>query len=348
MILACDVGGTKTNLALLQVSGAGLEIVRLQTFPSREHASLDAILAAFTGGAALALEAAGFGVAGPVIGGRVTTTNLPWRVEGRHLADRLGLASVALLNDVEAYAWAVDLLPERDLLTLQPGAPARGNLGVVAAGTGFGASALVRSARDPASLASEAGHADFAAKDEREARLLAFLRARYGRACVEDVLSGPGLVNLYQFVRQSDGGEEPEWLAAALREGGGPAAITRGAIEGRSESCSRAVDLFLGLYGAEAGNWALRTLATGGMFIGGGIAARLFEASSGASEAWRQRAARLFLDAFLDKGRMRALLEAVPVRVILDDRAPLIGTAHCARTFASRGVPAAATPAEPR
>jgi len=330
VILACDVGGTKTNVALLESRGGALEIVRLETFQSREHDSLEEILAAFIGSGTLPLEAAGFGVAGPVIGGRAIITNLPWQIEALQLADRFRLPTVALLNDVEALAWAVDSLPDAEILTLQPGLSVVGNVAVVAAGTGLGVSALVRSAGITVSLASEGGHADFAARSNLEVDLLTFLRSRHGHVSVERVLSGPGLVSIHEFLRGSEGGDEPEWLVSGLRSGHPAAAIVRAAMNGSSQACARAVDLFLGIYGAEAGNWALRTLATGGVFLGGGIAAKLLVASSGASEAWRRRAIDLFLLGFLEKGRFRPMLERVPVRVILNDSAPLIGAARCA------------------
>ena len=332
MILACDVGGTKTNVALLQSNGAALEIVRFESYQSREHASLDEIIDAFFGAGAIPLEAAGFGVAGPVIGGRATTTNLPWLIDARQLADRFGLPAVALLNDVEAHAWAVDRLTGTDLLTLQPGSSEVGNVAIVAAGTGFGVAALLRSAGTAVSLASEGGHADFAARSAIEADLLGFLRSRFGRVSVERVLSGPGLVHVYEFLRESEGSGEPEWLGADMAAGAAPAAISRAAVSGRSETCAHALDLFLELYGAEAGNWALRTMATGGVYLGGGIAAKLLGASSGASDAWRQRATALFLKGFVEKGRFRPMLEAMPVRVIVNENAPLIGAARCAVT----------------
>ena len=330
MILACDVGGTKTNVALLEPAGSSLTIARFESFRSRDHATLDDILVAFAGGHALSLDAAGFGVAGPVIGGRAVTTNLPWEIDARRLAERLGLPAASLLNDVEAHAWSVDRLAPTALLTLQEGAPADGTVAVIAAGTGIGFSALVGSGTSRVSMASEGGHADFAARSPLEGGLLAFLRDRHGQVSVERVLSGPGLVNVYEFLREAGGGEEPPWLSAALREGDPAAAISAAAMGGRSETCSRAVDLFLEAYGAEAGNWALRTLAVGGLHVGGGIARKLLGPAAGASEAWRARARETFLRGFHDKERMRSLLESVPVRVILDERAPLIGAARFA------------------
>jgi glucokinase len=274
-------------------------------------------------------------VAGPVIAGRAVTTNLPWRIDaGRidagRLAACLGLPSTVLLNDVEAHAWAVDRLAEVDLLTLQPGKTGDGNVAVIAAGTGLGFSALARSGGTSVSIASEGGHADFAPRSALEAELLAFLRSRHGHVSVERVLSGPGLVDVYEFLREAGGGQDPEWLGVALRDSDAPASIALAAMNRSSDTCARAVALFLEAYGAEAGNWALRTLATGGVYLGGGIAAKLLGPSSVAGEAWRGRARALLLKGFLEKGRLRPLLETVPVRVILDERAPLIGAAHCA------------------
>lgn len=338
MILAGDVGGTKTNVALLESNGDALEIVRFETYQSREHASLYEIVDAFFGAGETPLEAAGFGVAGPVIGGRATTTNLPWHVDAGQLADRFGLPTAALINDVEAHAWAVDRLTEADLLTIQPGSSWAGNVAIVAAGTGFGVSALIRSAGTAVSLASEGGHADFAARSAIEADLLGYLRSRFGHVSVERVLSGPGLLHLYEFLREAEGAGEPEWLGAELAGGDAPAAISRAAVSGRNETSARALDLFLELYGAEAGNWALRTMATGGVYLGGGIAAKLLGPSGGASDAWRKRASELFLKGFLAKGRFRPMLEAMPVQVIVNENAPLIGAAHCAMTTrAARG-----------
>jgi glucokinase len=329
-ILACDVGGTKTSVALLVERGDALEIVLRETYRSREHGSLEEIVAAFVGPRSPRLLAAGFGVAGPVIGGRAAITNLPWRIEARALADQLDLPTVVLLNDVEAHAWAVERLGEAQVATLQAGNAASGNVAVVAAGTGLGLAALVRAGATTVSLASEGGHADFAPRTEVQDGLLRALRARFGQVSVERVVSGPGLVHVYEFLRDTGGGGEPAWLATALREGDAAAAIARAASDGRSATCAEAVMLFLEAYGAEAGNWALRTLATGGVYLGGGIAAKLLGLAVGATTAWLDRSRATFLKGFHGAGRLRPLLEVVPVRVMLDAEAPLIGAAHCA------------------
>jgi glucokinase len=335
MILACDVGGTKVNLALYDPSGGLLRRVRLESYPSREAPSLDALLDRFleATGAAGTIEAAGFGVAGPVHGGRARITNLPWEVDGARLAGRLGLAAVALLNDVEAVAWALEALGPGDVEWLQPGARGEGSAAVVAVGTGIGYSALVRQGRAAASLASEAGHADFAPRTEEEVALWRRLAARHGHVSVERVLSGHGLLEVERHLREARGEPEPAWLAAAVAAGGGPAAVSAAARQGRDPCCVAALELFLGALGAEAGSWALRTLATGGLYLGGGIPAKLL-APEPTDPGWRERAAGLVLAAFLDKGRFRPLLEQVPVGVILDDKAALTGAARRAEVEA--------------
>ncbi len=330
MILACDVGGTKTNVALLEKTGSAWRVLRLERYPSGEHASLSEIVLAFLGSGAPQLEAAGFGVAGPVMGNRVVTTNLPWTVEAADLAHLLGLPQVSLLNDVEVQAWSLPELGAHAQTTLQDGEGTAGNLAVISAGSGLGMSALLRGDGAVRSLASEGGHADFAPIDDVEIELLRFLTRRFGRVSSERILAGPGLVNVYEFLLSQNPGEEAAWLATALAEGNAPATIAAAALSGRSELAEHAVLLFLGVYGAEAGNWALRTMSTGGMWLGGGIARSLLYGPPGTSTAWQVRARDAFLSRFVAKGRLSPLLAAMPVYVIMTDEAPLIGAARFA------------------
>jgi glucokinase len=339
MILGCDVGGTKTNLALFEEAAGALRRVHLATYRSQEHASLDEILARFLAelGGDPAVSAAGFGVAGPVTGTTARVTNLPWVVDGVRLARQLGLPSVALLNDVEAFAWALPRLGPADLASLQARPPGGGTAAVIAAGTGVGYSALLQGPTGPVSLPSEAGHADFAPIDDLGAALWRWLRARLGggHVSVERVLSGAGLAAVHAFLLEHRGASPPAWRAEAAARGDDPAAISAAAVEGRDALCAEAVDLFLDVYGAEAGNWALRTLATGGLFLGGGIAAKLLFPEV-AREGWRAHAAARWLRAFHDKGRFRPLLESIPVAVILDDKAAVLGAASRALQTAGR------------
>jgi glucokinase len=265
------------------------------------------------------LTAASFGVAGPVRDGRVQATNLPWTIDGAEVARKLGLERVGLINDLEANAWGLETLAPADLLVLQAGADdARGNRALIAAGTGLGQAGLVFDGTRHLPFACEGGHSSFAPRDELEDGLLVFLRAKFGHVSWERVLSGPGLHNVYQFLRETQRGLEPDWLGEQIRAGDPAAAISQAATSGRSELAEMALSLFVDLYGSEAGNLALKTLSTGGIYLGGGIAPRI--------RTWLARPA--FLEAFLSKGRMRALLETVPVRLVLNDQTALLGAAR--------------------
>lgn len=344
MILGCDVGGTKTDLALLELAlpeqgGGAVEVVRRATYASREHAALVDIVADFVGERPPRLGAAGFGVAGPVMGGRARTTNLPWNVDAARLARAVGLPRVSLLNDVEAQAWALPQLAEADRVTLQPGELVAddppGTVAVIAAGTGLGYAALLRGEGAPRSLASEGGHADFSPGDDLEAGLLRALRVEFGRVSVERVVSGPGVHRIYRHLRHVEGVGADAGVDALLEPGDGggmdpSAAVAQAAMTGGSDVAERAVLRFLGAYGGEAGNWALRTLASGGLWLGGGVARKLLVGPAGTPDAWRERAREAFLARFLAKGRLAPWLARVPVHVVTSDLAPLLGAAHCA------------------
>lgn len=323
MILGVDVGGTKTHVGLFERKGAKLARVDLETFPSAEHASLESILDRFLDKRGARPDAAGVGVAGPVRDGVCRATNLPWIVDARALAIHLGVPSVSLLNDLEANANGIDDLEPPDFAVLHEGAPgAAGNRAVIAAGTGLGKAGVHWDGRVHRPFASEGGHVDWAPRNEIEIDLLRHLAGRFGHVSVERVLSGPGLVNIYAFLRDARHGREERGMAEAMHEKGEAAAISEAAIEGRSELAVRALGMFVSIYGAEAGNVALTYVATGGVYIGGGIAPKILP-------ALRTPA---FVEAFLDKGRFREVLEAVPVRVILNDKCALTGAARAAST----------------
>jgi glucokinase len=319
VILAGDVGATNTRLAWYAVSNGALVPGVTRTYPSREHASLDDVVAAFVGASPAVPRHACFGVAGPVRDGRVEAINLPWVVDAKLLAARLGLPEVLLVNDLEANAWGLAALPDADFAVLQSGRPApAGNAVVISAGTGLGQAGLVWDGRLHRPVASEAGHADWAPQDELQIGLWRFLTAEVGHVSVERVLSGPGLHNIYRFLRDGQGLVEPGWLAEALAHEAPAPVISCVALEGRAEIAVRALALFVAIYGAEAGNLGLRMLATAGVYVGGGIAPRILPALQG----------RTFLDAFAGKGRLRPFLEQIPVRVVLNDRAALLGAAR--------------------
>jgi glucokinase len=318
MILAGDIGGTNSRLALFDES---LRLTVEKIYPSRDYPGLAEVAKEFLSGTAAKAERACFGIAGPVRNGRCKTTNLPWTVDEEDLSAVLGIPRVKLLNDLEATAHGIPTLEPGELVTLNAGDPvSRGNQALIAAGTGLGEAGLYWDGSAHHPFGTEGGHASFAPRNEREIRLLRHLLTQFDTVSWERVVSGPALLSLYRFVRDEAGGEEPEWLEKEIREGNPAAVIARTALSGASPHCSEAVDLFVSLYGAEAGNLALKLMATGGLYVAGGVAPKILPRMTGP----------LFLEAFLDKGRMRPLMEAMPVRLILSDRAALQGAARFA------------------
>ncbi len=323
MILAGDIGGTKTILGLFERSGGGVALVREHTYASAAAPSLEAMIADFLGaGGAANVEAACFGVAGAVLGGKVKLTNLPWTASRDGVAAMLPGARVALVNDVQATAFGALKLPADKLHPLHEGTPPAepGNIAVIAAGTGLGEGFLFWDGARYRPAASEGGHADFAPRSETEIELYRFLAARHGRVSYERILSGRGLAALYEFERARGGKAPSPSLAARLAAGDPAAAVTDAALAREDECCVAALDRFCEIYGAEAGNVALKTLATSGVFIAGGIAPRILPVLIKSA----------FLQAFTAKGRFGEMLARVPVNVVLETRVALIGAAHLA------------------
>ena len=321
IVLAGDVGGTKTALALFDATERGLVPIRDATLPSREWPSLQAAIQQFLGGGPRPrIDAACFGVAGPVVDGRCVATNLPWIIDERELAASIPAPRVRLLNDLEVAAHGVLGLPDDELHTLQPGIHRRGHLVLIAAGTGLGEALIVQDGERRIVIASEGGHADFAPRDDLEEHLLRFLRKEFGRVSYERILSGPGLFNVYRFLRDTGWGRESADVADRMRAEDPSAVVTEMALAGRDPLCAKALDIFVSVYGAEAGNLALKAMATGGVLVGGGIAPRIL--------------ARLttggFVAAFRDKGRLASLMDGLSIRVALNTRAPLLGAARVA------------------
>lgn len=320
-VLAGDVGGTNTRLAFFDLKGAELKKKATEVYPSRQYDSLDQIVKMFVATHDLPFAYACFGVAGPVIGGRCETPNLAWVVEKERLADVLGTGSIELINDLEANAYGIPALNQDDFATINTGSFDReGNAALISAGTGLGEAGLYRDGEKLLPFATEGGHVDFAPRNDLEVELFHYLLNRYERVSYERVVSGPGLLNIYLFLRDSGREDEPSWLAEEITQGDAPAIISQTALEGKSELCSRALDLFCSLYGAEAGNLALKLKATGGVFVGGGIAPKILPRLKEPA----------FLESFRAKGRMRPLLEPIPVKVILNDQTALIGSARLA------------------
>lgn len=316
-ILAGDIGGTKTRLALVEVSGTQVRIAHEASYPSRDYAQFELLLDDFLAGRHIRCNAA-FGIAGPVRGRMVQTTNLPWHIDADRLAQRFGFAACTLLNDLEATACGLPALRADDLAILQAGAPqATGNMAVIAAGTGLGEAGLYWDGQRHHPFATEGGHASFSPEDELETALQHHLQRQHTHVSWERVVSGMGIVSLHEFLCGYRQAEAPLWLIEEMRNGDAAAAIANAALSGRDPLCIETLDRFVRLYGAEAGNLALKIMGRGGLYLGGGIAPKILPLL--------QRGG--FIAAFLHKGRMRPLLETMPVKVILNDRAALFGPA---------------------
>lgn len=329
-LLVGDIGATKTLLGIFRGTADDLVEVHSARFASQEYVSLDSLLAEFLAPYPdLGFEAACFAVPGPVIDGVCTTTNLPWRLREAALTRPARTPLARLLNDVQAAAWGMLRLPHSDLAVINAGdgSPRRGNAVLVAAGTGLGEAILYWDGERYHAIATEGGHADFAPHGDIEIELLRFLRAKYGgHVSFERALSGPGLVNIYDFLGEARGTSAPPWLAQELRQGDAAAAIAEAALAGRDPTCVEALDLFAHIYGVEAGNLALKCLALGGVYLGGGIAPKILPALRRGS----------FMQGFTDKGRFAALLSRIRVMVALESRAALIGSAHVAVELAAQ------------
>ena len=334
MILAGDVGGTKVHLALYNFDGGALKPVRDQKFPAHEFASLDDVVHRFLGEGddhpatnLSEIAAACFGCPGPVRDGRLKLTNLPWTLDARDLRGSLGIEHIFLINDLEANGYGIPELKPEALVMLHTGdASAVGHRGLMAAGTGLGEALLVWDGKHHRPLPSEGGHCDFAPRNEREIALLRYLQKTLnGRVSFERVVSGIGIKNIYAFLKDDQRMEEPDWLRERMAEEDPNAVIGTCAEDGSSPLCFETMQMFASAYGAEAGNIALKVLSMGGIYLGGGIAPKVLKTLRNGQ----------FSEAFLDKGRMKPILEAIPVRVILDDTCALLGAAAYAEARAS-------------
>ena len=325
MILAGDVGGTKVDLALYDFDNGKLTTTRDKIYRARDHSGREAIVKEFL--AADEVTAACFGVPGPVRDGRLRLTNLPWTLDSRELSASLGIQHVFLINDLEANGYGVAELADGQIYTLNEGDPSQiGNRALLAAGTGLGECFLVWNGHRHIPYPSEGGHADYAPRNEDEIDLLRFLKQKYdGRISFERVVSGQGLTNIYEFLREVRGMDEPARLAERMAVEDPNAVITELALAAKSEICVKAMDMFVSAYGAAAGNLALKILSVGGLYVGGGIAPRIIEKLKDGA----------FMKAFTDKGRLSQLLVNMPVRIILESRAALLGAAAYAESRAA-------------
>jgi glucokinase len=316
MLLAGDVGGTKILLGLFERGRPRPTPVAVRGYETAAFGGFGDVLDTFAHDVRqpVRIEAAAVGVAGPVVGQEATLTNVGWKVTADEIATRLGIRRAHVLNDLEAMAASIGLLGSDEMSVLQTGVPrADGNAAVIAAGTGLGESVLVRVGERWHAAASEAGHADFAARTDREMELVRMLRDQHGRVEVERIVSGPGLVTLHRFTHQGGRCE----IVAGVEGPDAPARVSRAGLGGRCQGCAEALRMFVSALGAEAGNLALRAMATAGVYVGGGIAPKILPALTSG----------VFMDAFLAKEPMATLLADIPVKVILNPEAGLIGAA---------------------
>ena len=318
MILAGDIGGTSTRLAVFDVRDGRLTCLVEEVFPSQKIDGLEETASRFVSSQPNAITHATIGIAGTIRNDRVETKNLPWTVEGKSLARVLKLPCVTLLNDREANAHGIATLESSDFATLNEGRSASGNAAIISAGTGLGEAGLYWDGRKLCPFATEGGHADFSPRDDREMDLLRYLATKFGRVSYERVLSGPGVFTIYQFLRDTNRCKQNERGESAINGGHPSAEISKAALAGGCEICTTSMDMFISLYGAEAANLALKIMAVSGIYLGGGIAPKNLP-------KFREPT---FMKSFTNKGRLRSLLEAIPVRVILNDKTALRGAAR--------------------
>lgn len=332
MILAGDVGGTKVHLALYDFTEGKLHTIRDKKFPASEFRSLDAVVNAFLArdeaGAAIdrtQILGACFGVPGPVREGRLKLTNLPWTLDVRELSQLLSIQHVFLINDLQANGYGIPELAPDMIYTLHRGdETAAGHRGLISAGTGLGEALLIWDGKKHMPIPSEGGHCDFAARSNREIALLEHLRRTLnGHVSYERVVSGIGIKNIYDFLRDVEKLDEPKWLRDRMMGADPNVVIGECAEDGSSSICFETMKLFSAAYGAEAGNLALKVLAMGGIYLGGGIAPKRLKTLENG----------FFMQGFLDKGRLSPLLQAIPVHVILDDTCALLGAAAYAEAW---------------
>lgn len=321
LVLAGDVGGTKTNLGLF-LKGKERPVPKvIETFSSQNAPDLEHIMRQFLEIHKVFVTHACFGVAGPVVNGKSKTTNLPWKISEDRIKKQFNFHHVELVNDLTATAMAIPLLNKDEFFPLnQAGSIKNQNLALIAPGTGLGKAMLIYQNGRYLPVPSEGGHADFAPNNEAEMKLWRYLHQHYGHVSVERVVSGSGLVNIYNWLKDSGRLNEPDWLKQKLKEMDPAKAITEAALISKDPGCVEALNMFVSIFGAVAGNLALTGITTGGVYLGGGIPPKILS----------KLKEDIFMEAFTNKGRFRGFLEKISVKVVLNDKAALIGAAYCA------------------
>lgn len=321
MIVAGDIGGTKTHLVLFNASDP-VHWIKEKKYSSREYKNLTEILQDFLSTSDRKVETMCLGIAGPVINNRCQATNLPWVIDAKEISKELKIPKVDLINDLEANAYGIRALSNEEIVVLNPGNEKAGNKALIAAGTGLGEAGLYWDGKSHRPFACEGGHCDFAPTNEREIGLLRYLKKKYDHVSFERILSGSGFYLLYRFFIEAEGERPDASVEEIVKEGKDPAKIiSERGLKKESAICSKVIDLFVSIYGAEAGNLALKMLSVAGMYIGGGIAPKIIDALK----------TGVFMKAFKDKGRFSSLLSSIPVKVILNENTALLGAARYAK-----------------
>lgn len=327
MVLAGDIGGTKTRLTVFCFEHQQCRLTIEKTFHSKDYPSLEVILREFLRGQEK-IASACFGIAGPVTSGIVKTTNLPWVIDIQSIQKELSVRKVEIINDLVANAYGIFMLKKRDLQTVNAGKVKKGNVALISAGTGLGEAILFWDGKQYVPSPSEGGHVEFGPRNNLEIELFQYLFDRFGHVSYERVLSGKGLLHIYQFLKEAKRySSEPEWLSKKMEQEDPAAVISEMAQQKRNKLCVKALDMFVSIYGAAAGNLALQVMAVGGIYIGGGIAPKII---------WKLKDGT-FMEAFKDKGRLSEIVDQIPVKVIMSDRAALLGAAYHARELLNEG-----------
>lgn len=320
--LAGDIGGTKTHLSIVTEEKGRVVNVKDNKFPSQKYPNLRTIVKEFLKGESYDITKACFGIAGPVKKGKSQATNLPWLVDSEQLVKELHIQKVGLINDLEANAYGLNMLKDEEYFVLNEGDKSvEGNQAMVSAGTGLGEAGIFYDGRRHIPFACEGGHVDFAPRDAVEDELLRYLRKKFGHVSYERILSGPGLYNLYQFVVDTKKEKEDPKILEEIHNGDSPRLISEMGESGKSKACVKTLEMFVSIYGSETGNVALKMLALGGVFLGGGIAPKILGAIKRGD----------FLSSFAKKGRFSDLLMGIPVRVVLNDNTALLGSTYYAK-----------------
>lgn len=321
MILAGDIGGTKTHLALFEEGGGRNWIVGAK-YPSSKYESLLNIVKHFLSEHSdVKVVRSCFGVAGPVQEGKCKATNLPWIVDANEIAKENGIEKVFLINDLEANAYGINSLKEDEFYVLNEGKEHKGNCALIAAGTGLGEAGIYWNGKEQVPFACEGGHCSFSPENDLEIKLLRYLKKQYDHVSFERILSGPGVYNIYRFLIDEGIEVEEEEVKKAFQKEDPAKVITERGMKNMSQVCSRVLDIFVSIYGSEAANLALKMLAVGGLFIGGGIAPKILNELKEGS----------FMKRFIQKGRFTSLLLGIPVKVVLNENTALLGAAYYAR-----------------